>query len=496
MPIARDDFKPTWRFSPRWLIAAAVTILVGFSLICASVLFSMRRGDEKLAQQTLSNLASSIDAEIARNLELYDMSMRNVAANMTSPELVEVSRQVRQMVLFDYAATARHFGNIQVLDAGGNVTLDSGTLDPQQQNFANAEFFTVHKRDPLFGLYISKPMQHNGAYGIVLSRRIAARDGLFLGVVTGFIHYSYFNEIVARLQLEPSDMISVLRQDGVLIMRAPFNAQLVGRDLSRLPAVQRSLAAFSGTYTSEGASDGVKRVYVWRDSSHPLIVMVGRSTSVIYGQWQKEALQIAGAMGALGLIACVLMLVLAREMKKRAAMEDEMARLAMTDGLTGLANRRRFDIVIEKEWQRAMRAQQPIALLMIDADHFKAFNDRYGHQAGDLVLCGIAWSIARHGKRASDCAARYGGEEFALILPGLTLGDAIDLGERIRREIGSIERDGMTPTTISVGAACLVPSAHNSMMELINKADTALYAAKSLGRNQTYPASARNSLAA
>jgi len=177
-------------------------------------------------------------------------------------------------------------------------------------------------------------------------------------------------------------------------------------------------------------------------------------------------------------------------------MEDEMARLAMTDGLTGLANRRRFDIVIEKEWQRAQRAQAPIALLMIDADHFKAFNDRYGHQAGDLVLCGIAWSIARHGKRASDCAARYGGEEFALILPGLSLGEAIDLGERIRREIGGIEREGMTPTTISVGAACLVPSAQNSMMELVNKADTALYAAKSLGRNQTYPASARNSLAA
>ena len=496
MPIARDDMKPIWRLSPRWLIAAAVTILIGFSLICASVLFSMRRGDEKLAQQTLGNLASGIDAEIARNIEIYDLSMRNVASNMTSVELVEVSRPVRQMVLFDHAATARHFGAIQVLDAGGNVTLDSSTLEPKPQNFADAAFFATHKRDPLFGLYISKPMLHNGVYGIVLSRRIAARDGQFLGVVTGFIEYGYFHAIVARLQLEPDDMIAVFRQDGVLIARAPFDEKIVGRDLSRLPAVQKSLAAFSGSFVGSAASDGVERLYVWRDSSHPLVVMVGRSTSAIFGQWRKEALQIAGAMGALGLIACVLMLVLAREMKKRARMEDEMARLAMTDGLTGLANRRRFDIVIEKEWQRAQRAQQPIALLMIDADHFKAFNDRYGHQAGDLVLCGIAWSIARHGKRASDCAARYGGEEFALILPGLSLTEAIALGERIRCEIGNIEREGMTPTTISVGAACLVPSAQNSMMELVNKADTALYAAKSLGRNQTYPASARSILAA
>lgn len=490
------DTKPTWRMSPRWLLAAAATIVIGFSLICISVLLTMRHGDEKLAQQTLGNLASSIDAEIARNLELYDMSMRNVANNMTSPELVEVSRNVRQMVLFDYAATARHFGNIQVLDAGGNVTLDSTTLDPRPQNFADAEFFMVHQRDPLFGLYISRPMLHNGVYGIVLSRRIAARDGLFLGVVTGFIHYSYFDEIVSRLQLEPSDMISVLRQDGVLIMRSPFDKNLVGRDLSRLPAVQRSLAAFSGSHLGQGSRDGVQRLYVWRDSSHPLIVMVGRSTDVIFGQWRREAMQIGGAMGALGLIACALMLILAREMKKRAAMENEMARLAMTDGLTGLANRRRFDIVMDMEWQRAMRAQQPLGLLMIDADHFKAFNDRYGHQAGDLVLCGIAWSIARHGQRASDCAARYGGEEFALILPGLSLAEAVELGERIRRDIGSIERDGMTATTVSVGAAALVPSAQTSMMELVNKADTALYAAKSLGRNQTYPASLRSSLAA
>lgn len=494
--ISRNDIKPTWRLSPRWLVAAAATIVIGFSLICASVLFSMRRGDEKLAQQTLGNLASSIDAEIARNLELYDMSMRNVAANMTSPELMEVSRSVRQMVLFDYAATARHFGAIQVLDAGGNVTLDSSTLDPKQQNFAGDEFFTTHQRDPLFGLYISRPMLHNGVYGIVLSRRIAARDGQLIGVVTGFIDYNYFNEIASRLQLETGDMISVLRQDGVLIMRAPFDQNLIGRDLSRLPAVQRALAAFTGSHLGEAAQDGVQRLYVWRDSSHPLIVMVGRSTAVIFGQWHKEAQQIAGAMGALGLIACILILVLASEMKKRATMEAEMARLAMTDGLTGLANRRRFDIVIEREWQRAMRAQQPISLLMIDADHFKDFNDRYGHQAGDLVLCGIAWSIARHGKRASDCAARYGGEEFALILPGLSLAEAIELGERIRNEVGSIEREGMAPTTISVGAACLVPSAQTSMMELINKADTALYAAKSLGRNQTYPPSARNSLAA
>jgi diguanylate cyclase (GGDEF)-like protein len=271
---------------------------------------------------------------------------------------------------------------------------------------------------------------------------------------------------------------------------------VIGRDVSRFAGVQRALASFSGSYVGRAANDTVQRLFVWREGSHPLIVLVGRSTDAIFGQWRREAMQIAGVMGALGLIACMLMLVLAREMRKRAAMEDEMARLAMTDALTGLGNRRHFDVVIEKEWQRALRARAPISLLMIDADHFKAFNDQFGHQAGDLVLCGIAWSIARHAKRASDCAARYGGEEFALILPGLTLTEAIELGDRIRIEVGTFERDGMGITTISVGAACLVPSSLANAGHLIRDADAALYAAKAHGRNRTHPIAPRKSLAA
>jgi diguanylate cyclase (GGDEF)-like protein len=421
-------------------------------------------------------------------VELYDLSLRNVASNMTTPELVEISRPMRQLILFDHAATARHFGAIQVMDVAGNVTLDSSTLDPKQQNFADDEFFKVHKRDPLFGLYISKPMLHQGSYGIVLSRRIAARDGTFIGVVSGFIRYNYFHEMVDRLQLEPADVITVLRQDGVIVMRAPFDMDVIGRDVSKMRGVQKALAYFSGSYVGRASNDDIERLFVWREGAHPLIVMVGRSTDVIFGQWRKDALQIGGAMGALGLIACALMLILAREMGKRGEMEDRMARLAMTDGLTGLANRRHFDVVLEKEWQRAQRTRAPISLLMIDADHFKAFNDSFGHQAGDLVLCGIAWSIARHAKRASDCAARYGGEEFALILPGLSLAEAIDLGERIRIDVANLERDGTTTTTISVGAACLMPSSLTTSNDLVSNADGALYTAKAQGRNQTWPA--------
>ena len=478
--------EPIRRVSPRWLLAGALLAVVGFTAICGSVLLSMRAGDERLAQQTLGNMATSIDSDISRNVELYDLSLRGVAAKMLVPEVLSATPSIRQLILFDHATTARHFGAIQVLDDAGHVTIDSAALPPRPQNFANEEFFTVHRRDPLFGLYISRPMLHDGVYGIVLSRRIAARDGTFHGVVAGMIRYSYFNELVARLQLQPDDVVSVFRQDGIQILRAPADKQRIGTDVSRLPVVQRALAALSGSHVAASTVDGIERLYVWRDARNPLIAVVGRSTRTIFADWRREAVLIASAMGALGLLVLAVILMLMREMKKRAGVEDEMARLAITDALTGLGNRRHFDAMLEREWRRALRARSPLALLMIDADHFKAFNDAFGHQAGDAALVEIAGCIAGQAQRASDCAARYGGEEFALVLPGLTLAEAIELGERIRSQVEKL--DTGAAVTVSIGAASLQPMANRAPADLLGHADVALYAAKAHGRNRTYPA--------
>src|SRR3954471_13611767 len=106
-----------WRVSAKLLIASSVATVIGFSAICASVMIDMRHGQEELARQTLENLASSIDAEISRNIELYDLSLRAVASNMVMLELNSISKPIRHLILFDRAATAKHFGAIQVLDA-------------------------------------------------------------------------------------------------------------------------------------------------------------------------------------------------------------------------------------------------------------------------------------------------------------------------------------------------------------------------------------------
>src|SRR5471030_2680178 len=231
-----------WRLSAKLLIASSVVTVIGFSAICASVMFDMRRGEEELARQTLENLASSIDADISRNVELYDLSLRAVASNMVMPEIKDVSKPILHLILFDHAATAKHFGAIQVFDAEGRLTVDASTLDPVPEDRSSEEYFQAHRDRPDVGLYISRPMLHRGAYAIVLSRRITGADGRFLGVVADSIRFSYFHDLFGRLHLGPDDILSVLSRGGTLIMRTPFDLDVIGKNLSHSPLVIKMMS--------------------------------------------------------------------------------------------------------------------------------------------------------------------------------------------------------------------------------------------------------------
>src|SRR5580658_10163783 len=141
----KDKASRPWRLSAKLLIVSSVATVIGFSAICASVMIDMRRGEEELARQTLENLASGIDADISRNVELYDLSLRSVATNMVAPEISALSKPLRQLILFDHAATAKHFGAIQILDATGKLIADASSLDPLPEDHSGEEYFQVHR---------------------------------------------------------------------------------------------------------------------------------------------------------------------------------------------------------------------------------------------------------------------------------------------------------------------------------------------------------------
>ncbi len=164
---------------------------------------------------------------------------------------------------------------------------------------------------------------------------------------------------------------------------------------------------------------------------------------------------------------------------------------ALQDGLTGIHNRRRLDEHLQRVWQQCVREHKPIALLFGDIDHFKAYNDHYGHQAGDEALKAVAGVLASHARRPLDLAARFGGEEFALVLHDTTREAALKIGEEILAEVRQlgIPHAGSSVAsvlTISLGIACVVPVARRSCAGLLQLADQALYAAKDGGRNRAH----------
>jgi len=175
--------------------------------------------------------------------------------------------------------------------------------------------------------------------------------------------------------------------------------------------------------------------------------------------------------------------------------QDELERLTgrleslvVTDALTGLANRRRFDEGLELEWLRARRDSLPLSLIMIDVDHFKQINDAHGHPCGDGVLRAIAHELTQHVRRAGDLVARYGGEEFAVLLPNADLATACAFAESLREAIQMTPLDAVNnafSVTVSCGVSCAsAESFHGNREWLIQEADSALYEAKRSGRNK------------
>ncbi|MEE2729747.1 MAG: diguanylate cyclase [Pseudomonadota bacterium] len=173
---------------------------------------------------------------------------------------------------------------------------------------------------------------------------------------------------------------------------------------------------------------------------------------------------------------------------------EEMARamekMSREDGLTGLANRRYFDMVYEREWRRAQRYSTPIAVMFIDIDHFKKYNDFYGHQQGDTCIKTIADIIGAQAKRAAELAARYGGEEFVVIYPQTNIDVLKKIGERTLAAVRTAHMPHQVSNTadivtVSIGLACCVPTQSTDMEALLKLADENLYRSKANGRNQS-----------
>ena len=179
--------------------------------------------------------------------------------------------------------------------------------------------------------------------------------------------------------------------------------------------------------------------------------------------------------------------MIAERTQELAEANRQLEMLSNTDGLTNIGNRRIFDKTLIQEWNRALRAETPLALVMLDIDHFKQFNDLYGHLAGDGCLQSLAYALAQSGRRSGELVARYGGEEFVILLPNIDQASAYEVAQHVQQLILSLALPHAQTATgivsVSIGVASLIPSSEQQPAKLVQLADAALYEAKLSGRN-------------
>ncbi|VVO96342.1 diguanylate cyclase [Pseudomonas fluorescens] len=475
------------------ILGSSLTVIAILSIV-AFLLIREHANAQQAATRGATTIAQLIDADVLRTVELYDLTLRGLIAAAQRDDLKQVSAQIRHLVLFDRSTTARFKGDILLLDKHGEVVADSSLITPKPGNFADRDYFLVHAFNRDTGMFISRPFKprcdcaYSDEWQISFSRRISSSTGEFLGVAVASMRLAYFDQLFNSLDIGTDSTLTIINDDGTLLAQKPFLADnTVGKSFAGRPNVVRMLREGSGSFDGVSSVDQRPRLYTFsRVGNLPLTVIVALSSDEVFATWYRTALVISGATGVLCIALLWLSGLLCRELRLRHNAEQELAQLAATDALTGVANRRTLDQTLRHEWFRAQRSGQPMSVLMIDADHFKTFNDRHGHQAGDQALCALADVIRANVHRPADLVARYGGEEFSVILAETDSEGARQIAEHIREQVEQLPpvAPDQPPMTVSIGISTWTTAKDLSLEQLLFLADKALYQAKEQGRNR------------
>ncbi len=390
----------------------------------------------------------------------------------------------------------------------GHWLMSSNRPTPVGANSSDRAFFIHHRddlsRDPFIGLPIRS--RFNQEWVITISRRFNDEYGDFAGVVAVTLGVENFLQLFGKLDVGHDGAIGLSFTDGSMLVRYPFREQDMERNFSKSPIYTKYLVDQSvGTASFTSSLDGVERLYAFRKSDKlPLVTTVALGKQEALAAWRLEALLSSLVVAALLTLTGAIGWLLIRAMSRRSAAECELRltqqqlqesnqqleRQAMHDALTGLANRRCFDEALAQEIRRAQRNGTTLALLMIDIDHFKRYNDTYGHPAGDACLQQMAHLLSSCIRRPSDLLARYGGEEMAVILPDTDYNGAAVVArlilQRLALQAMPHKASPFGYVTVSIGIACSDGVALNSASALLESADQALYKAKQAGRNRLH----------
>ncbi|WP_085715150.1 diguanylate cyclase [Pseudomonas sp. B28(2017)] len=395
---------------------------------------------------------------------------------------------------------------ITIYDHQGRWLMSSNRPIPAGANSSDRAYFIHHRDDPSREPFIGPPIRSRSTqeWVITVSRRFNDARGEFAGVVAVTLGVENFLRLFGKLDVGQEGAIGLSYTDGTLLVRYPFREQDMGRNFSQSPIYAKYLVDRSvGTASFTSSLDGVERLYAFRKNERlPLITTVAIGKREALAAWRMEALLsavvVTGLLGITGLIGWLLILDIRRRTKAEERLRGvqqqllssnhQLELLTMKDALTGLANRRCFDKSLAMEAQRAQRDGTTLALLMIDIDYFKLFNDSFGHVAGDACLQTVGRILQECVRRPSDLVARYGGEEMGVIMPDTDSDGAAVVAQlildRLTLENISHPCSPFGRLSVSIGIAAATGPQLDQLQKLVEVADQALYNAKALGRNQ------------
>ncbi|BCX69115.1 MULTISPECIES: sensor domain-containing diguanylate cyclase [Pseudomonas] len=495
----------------RLKVRSAVTLLgavcLSMALIVSWEVWSSRQYHLHDKEVAMSNLAQTLASQAQATIKQADTLLFSLVDRLEN-DGIEGDRLHRlQRLLSAQRNELSQIHGLFVYDQTGQWIANSNGAEVGVANNSDREYFIYHRDHPDRGPHIGPSIKSrsSGEWIMTVSRRINHPDGSFAGVALATIYLSHFLELYDSIDMGKNGVINLIADDASIVVRRPFNEADIGTSLAKSPLFTQLLPNGSaGTATIKSIIDGVERVVGYRRvEGYPLIVFAALNKDEVLAGWRKESMLSAaivslllGFLGVLGYRLIKLMkqqnliqVELLGSQERLLELNRNLELLALEDALTGLANRRQFDLFIQAETGRARRNLTGLALVMIDVDHFKAFNDHYGHLAGDQCLRNIAAIIIEHIKRPGDLAARFGGEEFAVVLPGTDYVGAFLVAEKIRRAVQAAGlQHNESPEgviTVSVGVCGYDPASQTRTEDLIGAADKALYVAKASGRNMS-----------
>lgn len=395
---------------------------------------------------------------------------------------------------------------VTVYDEKGRWLMSSYRPNLAGVDNSDRSYFIHHRTDPSRETFIGPPIQSrfNQEWVITLSRRFNGPSGEFAGVVVVTLGIENFLRLFGKLDLGQDGAVALTHADGTLLVRYPFREQDMGHNFSKSPIYAKYLVDQSvGTASYTSSLDGVDRLYAFRKSDRlPLVTTVAIGKKEALTAWRTDAMLsavvVTGLLGLTALIGWFLILDIRRRVEAEdnlrgaqqqlVASNQKLESLAMKDSLTGLANRRSFDENLAMEARRAQRESTTLALLMVDIDYFKRFNDLLGHLAGDACLQAAGKIFEACARRPSDLVARYGGEEFGIILPDTDVHGAAMTAQlildRLKEDNIPHNSSPIGRLSVSIGIVIATGSQLDHLQRLIEVADEALYNAKAMGRNQ------------